>query len=92
MLQNALSDLEKAYALQADELDTLGEHRLGELLQIKADVESRLGRTADAERTYALIRAKLPNTGYAARAAEWMQTRTPLPASRTTCIGCHVTP
>jgi hypothetical protein len=92
MLEDARLDMQKAYEVQAHELDSLGEHRLGELLQIKADVESRLGRTAEAERTYALIRAKLPDTEYAARAEEWMATRTPLPATKTTCIGCHVTP
>lgn len=92
LLENARSDFATSYEAQAKQLDQLGEHRLGELLQIKGDVESRLGRTDEAARTYALIQAKLPNTEYAARAALWMQTRTPLPANKTTCLGCHVTP
>jgi hypothetical protein len=92
MLENARSDFDRAYALQVDVLDLLGEHRLGELLQIKADIESRLALTAEAEETYRLLSAKLPNTEYAERAGEWLQTRSSLPRNKTTCIGCHVTP
>lgn len=92
MLEKALTDFRRLYDLQAGDLKGLGEHRLGELLQIRADVESRLSLTEDAERTYAQIQALLPGTEYASRAAAWMTTRAPLPRNQTTCIGCHVTP
>ena len=92
LLEKAGADFQMAYDAQAAVLDQLGEHRLGELLQIKGDIESRLGRTAEAEKTYGMIKAKLPNSDYAARADDWLKTRNPLPANQTTCIGCHVTP
>jgi hypothetical protein len=43
----------------------------------------------DAERYYTMIRQKLPGTEYDRRAAEWLQTKQPLPAERTACVGCH---
>ncbi len=92
LMEKARTDFQYLYERQATELDQLGEHRLGELLQIKGDLESRLGRTGEASATYAMIKAKLPRTPYAQRADEWMKTRTPLPSNQTTCIGCHDTP
>jgi hypothetical protein len=89
MLEHARSDFQFLFDAQADILDELGPHRLGELLQALGDVHSRQGRTADAERYYTMIQQRLPRTEYAARADEWMRTRQPLPGERTTCIGCH---
>jgi hypothetical protein len=92
MLEDARSDFQFLFDAQAATLDQLGPHRLGELLQALGDVHSRQGRSADAERYYVLIQQKLADTEYAARAAEWMRTRQPLPPERTTCIGCHTGP
>jgi hypothetical protein len=89
MLENARSDFQFLFDTQLEILDELGTHRLGELLQALGDVHSRQGRTADAERYYALVQQKLPGTEYASRADEWMRTRHPLPADRTACTGCH---
>lgn len=92
MLAKGLSDFEFSYEAQVSFLDGLGEHRLGELLQLKADLESRSGLTEQAARTYAMIQTKLPGSEYASRADVWMETRTPLPQNMTTCVGCHVNP
>jgi tetratricopeptide (TPR) repeat protein len=92
MLDDARSDFQFLFDEQSAELDRLGTHRLGELLQALGDIHSRLGRTADAERFYGLIQQKLPDTEYARRASTWMTTKQPLPAERTTCIGCHTGP
>ncbi len=89
LLEDARGDFQFLFDAQAGMLDELGAHRLGELLQALGDLNSRQGRTAAAERYYAMIQQKLPDSEYAARAAEWMRTRRPLPAERTTCIGCH---
>jgi hypothetical protein len=92
MLDDARSDFQFLFDAQAATLDRLGTHRLGELLQALGDVHSRQGRPADAERYYAMVQQKLAGTEYAARAAEWMRTRQPLPPERTACIGCHTGP
>jgi tetratricopeptide (TPR) repeat protein len=89
MLENARSDFERVFDLQQNVLDELGTHRLGELLQALGDVHARLGRNAEAERYYAMIQQKLPRTEYARRADEWTRTKQPLPAEKTTCVGCH---
>jgi hypothetical protein len=62
---------------------------LGELLQGLGDVYSRQGKTADAEKYYAMILERLDGTEYAKRAAQWMRTKQPLPAAQAACVGCH---
>ena len=55
-------------------------------------MNSRQGKTADAEKYYALIQTMLAGTEYATRAEEWMKTKQPLATGRTACVGCHATP
>jgi hypothetical protein len=90
MLEKGRSDFQFLFDVQQAELAQLGTHRLGELLQALGDIHSRLGRTDDAERYYQMIKTMLPTTEYARRADEWLQTRQPLSAERTQCIGCHI--
>jgi hypothetical protein len=90
MLEKGRADFEFLFQVQQAELGQLGTHRLGELLQGLGDINARLGRPADAQRHYLLIKTMLPATEYARRADEWLQTRQPLPAEKTQCIGCHV--
>ena len=90
MLEKGRSDFQFLFDVQQAELAGLGTHRLGELLQALGDVNARLGRTADSERYYQMIKTMLPTTEYARRADEWLQTRQPLSAEKTQCIGCHV--
>jgi len=88
-LENARSDFQRAFDLQKDQLDSMGTHELGELLQGLGDLNSRQGKTADAERYYRLMQQKLPGTEYASRAAAWLATKQPLTGEQTGCIGCH---
>jgi hypothetical protein len=90
MLENGRGDFQFLFDVQQPGLAQLGTHRLGELLQALGDVNARLGRQADSERYYLMIKTMLPETEYSRRAEEWLQTRQPLPAERTQCIGCHV--
>jgi mono/diheme cytochrome c family protein len=92
LVENARSDYQRMFDLQQNQLDTLGTHALGELLQGLAELNSRQGKTADAEKYYGMIQSMLKGTDYAARAAEWMKTKQPLPPARTNCIACHVAP
>jgi hypothetical protein len=95
MLERSRIDLQLAFDRQheAGMLEKIGTHPLGELLQALGDVNSRLGRIADAEKYYALLQTKLPNTEYATRASAWLTTKQPLPVTESGCIGCHrVTP
>ena len=89
VLERARSDYQLAFDLQQDRLDKLGVHPLGELLQGLGNLHSLLGKTEEAERYYKMIEARLQDTIYAKRAALWMETRKPLPAAQTACVGCH---
>lgn len=91
LIENARADYQRIFDLQKDSLDKLGTHPLGELLQGLAELNSRQGKTADAEKYYGMIQSSpvLKNTEYAARAAEWMKTKQPLPAAQTNCVSCH---
>ena len=92
LIENARLDYQRLFDLQSDRLASLGTHRLGELLQGLGELNSRQGKTADAEKYYGMIQTMLQGTEYAARAAEWMQTKQPLPVARTACVSCHATP
>lgn len=92
LLEAARTDFQTAFDLQKQTIDRLPRpHPLGELLQALGDIYSRQGKPEEAAGFYRLILAHLPGTGYAVRADEWMQTRQPLPAARSQCIGCHAT-
>jgi tetratricopeptide (TPR) repeat protein len=90
-LERGRGDFQYAFDLQtkAGVLDSIGTHPLGELLQGLGDAYSRQGKPDDAQKYYEMIQAKLPNTEYAKRAAQWMDARQPLPATQTACVGCH---
>jgi tetratricopeptide (TPR) repeat protein len=94
MLERGRTDFQYAFDMQskAGQLDTLGTHPLGELLQGLGDVYSRLGKPDDARKYYQMLEAKLPDTEYAKRATQWMMMGQPLPAAQTGCVGCHVAP
>jgi tetratricopeptide (TPR) repeat protein len=89
LIENARKDYQFAFDRRQEELVRLSTHQLGELLQGLGDLNSRQGKTADAEKYYGMILTKLKGTPYAERATEWMKTRQPLPPEQTACIGCH---
>ena len=92
LIENARLDYQRMFDLQKDRLDALGTHPLGELLQGLAELNSRQGKTADAETFYVMMQTRLKGTEYAARADEWMKTKQPLPVARTACVSCHTAP
>ena len=94
MLERGRTDFQYAFDIQskAGQLDTIGTHPLGELLQGLGDVYSRLGKTDDARKYYEMVQTKLPDTEYAKRAAQWMTTGQQLPAAQSGCVGCHMVP
>jgi mono/diheme cytochrome c family protein len=91
LIENARLDHQRMFDLQQGQLDKLSQHSLGELLQGLAELNSRQGKTADAEKYYGMTQSMLKGTDYASRAAEWMKTRQPLPQAQTNCISCHTT-
>ena len=91
LIENARLDHQRMFDLQQGQLDKLSQHSLGELLQGLAELNSRQGKTADAEKYYGMMQSMLKGTDYASRAAEWMKTRQPLPQAQTNCISCHTT-
>ena len=94
MLERGRTDFQTAFDQQskAGQLDAIGTHPLGELLQGLGDVYSRLGKPDEARKYYRMLQAKLPDTEYARRAAQWIATSQPLPPAQTACIGCHTAP
>jgi tetratricopeptide (TPR) repeat protein len=89
LMESARDDFQRAFDLQEKWLDKMGVHPLGELLQGLGDIYSRLGRTEDARKYYTMIQARLKDSIYAKRAAQWMETQKPLPVAQTGCVGCH---
>lgn len=91
LLDRGRGDFQFAFDMQskAGQLETIGTHPLGELLQGLGNAYSRQGKPDEAQKYYEMIRARLPDTEYAKRAAQWMDTRQPLPAEQTACVGCH---
>jgi hypothetical protein len=89
LVEQARADYQRMWELRQDRLTTLGDHQLGELLQGLADLHSRQGKVAEAESYYRTLLARLPDTEYGTRAAQWLESRQPLPTSQTTCVGCH---
>ena len=90
ILETARTDFQRAFDLQQARLDEVPTpHPLGELLQGLGDIYSRQGKADEAAKYYAMIEQRLPGTEYARRAAEWAQTRQPLPQAKAQCIGCH---
>jgi hypothetical protein len=89
LVENARADYQRLFDMKKDQLQSLGTHRLGEILQGLGDLNSRQDKPDQAESYYKMIQSMLPGTEYATRASEWMQTKKPLPTERTTCIGCH---
>ena len=65
LIENARSDYQYAFDAQRDQLDRLGTHPLGELLQGLGDLYSRQGKIKEAETYYVLIHARLKGTAYA---------------------------
>jgi tetratricopeptide (TPR) repeat protein len=94
LFERGRTDFQYAFDMQskAGQLEAIGTHPLGELLQGLGDVYSRLGKPDEARTYYQMLRAKLPDTEYARRAAQWMTTSQPLPAAQVACIGCHTAP
>jgi hypothetical protein len=86
LVKDGVADFERVYKIQKPYFETLGTHPRGELLFGIAEGYSRLGDEEKARVYFEQIRADLPNTPYAKRAAIWLETQQ-LP--ETQCIGCH---
>ena len=91
LIENARVDYQRMFDLQQGQLEQLSTHARGELLQGLAELNSRQGKTADAEKYYGMMQSMLPGTDYASRAAAWMKTKQPLPQAQANCISCHNT-
>jgi tetratricopeptide (TPR) repeat protein len=88
-VKRAVDDYQRAYDLQKDQLDSLGEHPLGQLLLGLGDGYSRLGDNAKANEYLSMIEIKIPRSAWATRAAAW-KANGKLTVAEQQCIGCHV--
>jgi tetratricopeptide (TPR) repeat protein len=89
LIEQGVSDYQRAFDMQKDHLATLGSHPRGELLFGLAEGYGRLGDEAKAREYFDLILKDLPGTAYAKRANAWMEAKS-LPVEQTRCVGCHV--
>ncbi len=88
LLVRVLDDYQTIAKLQANHLDTLGTHPLGELRMGLADVYRVLGDLPNSEAQLKLIKKQLPDTAYAERAQVWLDAK-PDQKLVHNCIGCH---
>ena len=89
LLARVIADYQHVFDIQQAYWDKLGTHPKGELLFGLADAYSRTGENEKAAVYFEKLQAELQGSVYAKRAATWLQTRTPLPAAETRCVGCH---
>lgn len=88
-IRRAVEDYERAYELQKNHLEKLGEHPLGQLLIGLGDGYSRLGNQEKAAAYFAQIEQLIPGTEWARRAAAWKEAGS-LTVAQRRCVGCHV--
>ena len=88
LLDRALDDYLTIAKLQADHLDKLGTHPLGELRMGLADIYRLLGDDAKSKEQLEQLEKQLPNTEYAERAKTWLASKPDVKLVHN-CIGCH---
>ncbi len=90
MLEKALGDYEKIYAIQKRDLAQAPIHARGELFSALAEGCYRAGNVAKAREYMQLIVNQLKDSAYAARAKKVLDDPTPPGQLEWRCIGCHV--
>ena len=88
LLKRVLDDYQTMARLQADHLDKLGKHPLGELRMGLADAYRANGDLPRSREQLELVRKQLPDTDYAERAGKWLAAKPDAPLAHQ-CIGCH---
>ena len=88
LLARILDDYQTIARLQANHLDKLGTHPLGELRMGLADIYRLLGDRTKSREQLELVKRQLPNTEYAGRAQTWLDAK-PDASLAHNCIGCH---
>lgn len=87
-VERGISDYQRAYDLQKDQLMQMGSHPRGELLSGLAFGFVYLEKNDKAEAVFKQIKETNPNSDYSKRADKWLETKS-LQARETGCIGCH---
>jgi hypothetical protein len=88
LIEKAITDFEKAYAIQGPDLSQLGTHPRGELMIALADGYSRLGQQEKAQVWFERIQKEMRGTPYGKSAGIWLETKSLTPAQGG-CLGCH---
>ena len=90
LLEIAVADYEKAYAIQKDSLSSLPAHSQGELLGGLADSYRRLGNVDKARDYLQKMQQGLPGTPYEAQAKRWLTDLPNVGKQEKFCFGCHL--
>src|ERR1700686_1230994 len=88
LIEKGVGDFEKAYQLQASNLDNMGTHPRGELMIGLADGYNRLGNQEKAQEWFERIQKSMPGTVYAKSATTGLETKSLTPV-QSGCLGCH---
>jgi hypothetical protein len=88
LVEKGLSDYEKAWELQKNDLSGFSQHSLGELWIGIADGNARLGKTDRAKEFFAMIQKTLPGTPWSKKADKWFA-EGKLSGRDANCVGCH---
>ncbi len=88
LLTRILDDYQTIAKLQANHLDKLGTHPLGELRMGLADVYRLLGDLPKSREQLELVQRQLPASAYADRAQTWLDAKPDAKLAHN-CIGCH---
>jgi hypothetical protein len=93
MIQTGVGDYEKVLQLQASYFTNLSTHSRGELLFGLADGWYRVGETNKSSQYLRRIIHDLPDTKYATRAQDWLDTADAAALRKKSnalqCMGCH---
>jgi hypothetical protein len=88
LVEKAVADFETSWELQKDDLSGFSQHSIGELWIGIADGNARLGKKDRAMEFFTMIKEKLPNTPWSAKADRWFADGK-LTAKDGQCVSCH---
>jgi len=89
LVEKGVADYESSWDMQKDDLSQFSQHSIGELWIGIADGNARLGNKERAAEFFTMVKEKLPNTAWSAKAGKWFADGK-LTGRDAQCVGCHM--